>query len=415
MRLKVTQNDYLFSIINKAITAITGFITAAIINRFLGPSLKGEYTYIMNVINIVAIAGNLGVYQSYPKSYKDKMPDVCSRYVSIIYAQCVIYSIVALVAGIVQGSFLYFVIFLIVPSQVMANQLSMVTMVEKIRYRQYVQIVTLILKTLIILLIALVLPTSLVAVFGLLLFINVLQCILYIVRLKVRFSVQFFSKEFLSYIIKFGIYASVSEILLILNYRAAVYMLKYYVDYYQIGLYSVGAGIAECVWMIPDAFKEVLFSRTSRGNPVKEINYTIKLNMYISLFIILIMFIFGREIILIYSGSEFLDAVTVTQIILLGVPAMALFKITNPLYLANGKQKQYCYILAISVLTSVGLNMVLIPFMGICGAALATVVSYSVCGITFYIQYVREYRVKWYEPLLPRKGDIKEFINLFAR
>lgn len=415
MQFSLFRNDYLFSIVNKTIALITGFVTTALLNRYLGPALKGEYTYIMNVINVVAIVGNLGVYQSYPKSYKDKMPDACGRYVTLIYAQCLMYTLIATVAGIIEGSLLYTVVFLLVPSQVMANQLSMVIMVEQIRYRQIVQITTLILKTLLMLVIALAAPTHLVLVFLLLLFINVLQCVLYIGRLRTRCSIRLLTKAFISYAIKLGVYAAISEVLLILNYRASVFMLKFYVDYYQIGLYSVGAGIAECIWAIPDAFKEVLFSRTSRGNPIREINYTIKLNMYISLVLILFMLLFGKEVVLIYSGAEYLEAVPVTQIILLGVPAMALFKITNPLYLANGKQKQYCFILAVSVFTSIVMNLLLIPLMGNCGAALASVMAYSVCGVTFYVQYIREYKVKWYEPLLPRKGDLMEFINLFAR
>ena len=415
MKRLLTKNDYVFSIINKGVSAITGFIVAALINRYLGPSLKGEYAYLMNVVNIAAIIGNFGIYQSYPKSYKDRILEVKNKYVSLVLSQFVVYTVLAAILGIISGSWLYTIAFLIVPSQVTANQLSMIVMVEQIRFRQYVQILTLIFKTIITLVVELTCPTSLVIVLIIILFINILQSLLYLWKLHARCSIKLLTRDFIRYTIKFGIYAAVADLLLIFNYKADVLMLKYYVDYYQIGLYSVGAGIAECIWLIPDAFKEVLFSRTSRGNPISEINFTIKINMFVSIVLIIIMFIFGKEVLLIYSGREYLGALSVTRIILLGVPALSLFKVTNPLYLANGKQKLYCYILLVSVIANIIMNLIAIPLFGINGAALASVVAFSVCGIAFYGFYVKEYGIKWYEPLILKPKDLKIVIDNFKR
>ena len=415
MKRLLSRNDYVFSIINKGVSAITGFIVAALINRYLGPSLKGDYAYLMNVVNIAAIIGNLGIYQSYPKSYKDRILEVKNKYVSLVLSQFVVYTVLAAILGIISGSWLYTIAFLIVPSQVTANQLSMIVMVEQIRFRQYVQILTLIFKTIITLVVTLTCPASLVIILIIIQFINILQSLLYLWKLRARCSIKLLTRDFISYTIKFGIYAAVADLLLIFNYKADVLMLKYYVDYYQIGLYSVGAGIAECIWLIPDAFKEVLFSRTSRGNPISEINLTIKINMFVSIVLIIIMFIFGKEVLLIYSGREYLGALSVTRIILLGVPAMSLFKVTNPLYLANGKQKLYCYILLVSVIANIIMNLIAIPLFGINGAALASVVAFSVCGIAFYRFYVKEYGIKWYEPLILKPKDLKMVIDNFKR
>ena len=62
MRVSLFKNDYLFSVINKAISGITGFMTETLMNRYLGPFLKGEYTYIMNVVNVVALWAKLVAY-----------------------------------------------------------------------------------------------------------------------------------------------------------------------------------------------------------------------------------------------------------------------------------------------------------------------------------------------------------------
>ena len=411
MKIKVLKNDYAFSLFNKFVMLLTSFITAALINRYLGPSLKGEYAYIVNITNFLSVIANFGIYQSYPKKYKDKIKNVKEIYCTIIIIQFVFYLIIASVIGFLSWNVLIFVSALIVPTQVLANQLSMITMVENIKYRQIVQIYTLILKTLIMFLIMIFLPKKIIIVLVLLLIINVLQIISYLYKLKCKFDYSFMSKSELISIAKFGIYAGISELLLIINYKTDILMLKLFVDYYQIGLYSVAVSIAECIWLFPDAFKEVLFSRTARGNPIKEINLCIKLNVFVSLIIIIVFYLFDKFIIGIYAGTDYLDATIIMKIILLGIPFMALFKITNPLYLSNGKEKQYCINLLISAATNIMLNLALIPIFGDNGAAMASTISFSVCGLLFYTKYVRDYDILWYEPLVLRKKDVLTIIN----
>ena len=63
---KIMKNDYVFSLFQKMINILTGIITVAIINRYLGVSLKGEYEYIKNIVNVLNIIFGFGLYASYP-------------------------------------------------------------------------------------------------------------------------------------------------------------------------------------------------------------------------------------------------------------------------------------------------------------------------------------------------------------
>ena len=415
MKLIILKNDYVFSIINKILSLFTGFITTALINRYLGPSLKGEYTYIMNIVNLLAIVLNLGVYQSYPKSFRDNVPNIKSRYLTVVYLQCFVYILVSLILGIVSKNLILFLSALMVPSQVLANQLSMIMIVEEVRYRQLIQILSQIVRLFMVAFATFVFKEQVVIVLMIYLLINVYVCFSYIYKLKAKFNVCYIDKKFISYLITFGMFSMASEILLLINYKADILMLKYYVDYYQIGLYSVGAGIAECVWLLPDAFKEVLFSRTSRSNSINEVNFAIRLNMLFSIIVIVGMFMFGRFVITIYSGKEYLDAITVTRIILLGVPSMALFKITNPLYLANGKQRLYCLILAVSAVINIILNLLLIPILEINGAAIASISAFTICGGLFTFFYVKDYQVKVRDLLILNRKDLKKIKEIIKK
>lgn len=408
---KLLKSDYTLSAVNKLVAVFTNAVYAALVNRALGPALKGEYAYILNVVEIVVIIANLGFYQSYPKNFKEHMPDVKQKYTNLFSMQFLVYLLVAVICGIVSGSLLYAVIFLLVPMQVLATQLSMITLIECIRYRQRVQIFSQLLKTALVLPVYFFLKQRIVCVFCILFIFNTFQVISYFVRLRCIPRPNDVDVRFLKSAFSFGLFAMISALLILLNYKLDILMLKRCVDYRQIGLYSVGAALAEFIWLIPDIFKEVLFARTSRSDAIEEINMAIRISMFVSICAIFAMLIMGRWILLIYAGEEYAEAYKVTNILFLGIPSMALFKITNPLYLANGKQKMFCMILAVSAAANIVMNIITIPKFGITGAAMATVVSFSVCGLAFYVKYLIDYRIKWYEPLFLRINDIKVIVR----
>ena len=200
MKSKIVENDYIFSILNKFISLFASFITIALINRYLGPALKGEYTYIMNIANFLAIVLNLGIYQSYPKSYKDNIPDVKSKYCSLIFLQCVIYVIGALMIGIGTKNWLLLISSLIVPSQVLANQLSMIMIVEEIRFRQIVQIIAQFVRVGFVAGASLLLPKYVLTVLIIYLLANYYICFAYIIRLKASINLKTIDKQFVLYL-----------------------------------------------------------------------------------------------------------------------------------------------------------------------------------------------------------------------
>lgn len=405
---KAMKNDYFFSMLNKMVSLFSGIVFSALVNRTLGTELKGEYAYYSNIISVVAIILNFGLYQSYPKSYKDGLNNIKGKYLSLFTVQSILYTIVAIILALISGEVLNVVLFLTVPAQVLTTQLSMVVLVEHIRYRQVIQISSQISKMLLMIFVYVFFPSSLFAVFTAILLFNVIQIILYYNKMCGDGIKIECSRGFLKYVFSFGVLAMVSALLNLLNYKLDVIMLKSYVEYSQIGLYSVGAALAEFIWLVPDMFKEVLFSRNSRKNAISEINMAIKISMLVSVVAFVGMVLFGKVVIQIYSGKEYLDAYGVTIILLLGVPSMSLFKVTNSLYLANGKQKMYCATLLSSTIANVLMNIILIPRFGICGAAFASVTAFFISGIFFYLNYIKDYGIKWYEPLIFTKDDMKK-------
>lgn len=409
--LKFLENDYVFSIFNKVVAIFAGVITSSLMNRFLGPELKGQYSYICNIVSLVAIIGNLGFYQSYPYSRRNHVDHCAEKYIDAFAFQFILYLAVAGIVGLATRNITVAVAAFLIPVQILSEQLAMIALVDFIKFRQRMQIVAILVNLLATVVIYFMAKPGVIAALALLYMKDILFIAACAVKLKYKPKPFGVKTDFMKYLLKFGIYSMLAAVLNRLNYKLDVIMMERYLPYSEIGLYTVGIGLAEYAWLIPDAFKNVLFARTAKKNSVNSVVMSIKVNTIITIFMLAGMLLLGRFIIGFLYGAEYLDSYSVTCIIFLGVPAMMLFKLIGPLYIAEGKQKIYFVILAISVIANAGLNIALIPVLGKLGAAIASVGSYMVCGHVFYIKFIHDYNIKWYEPLVLRKSDWTGLIN----
>ena len=94
---------------------------------------------------------------------------------------------------------------------------------------------------------------------------------------------------------------------------------------------------------------------------------------------------------------------------------MVIYKIISPLYVANGKQKKCFGILFCGVLANVGLNFIMIPSLGKMGAAISTVLSYSICGGILLFDFVRTYTLNLMDCLVMKKNDVIKFVNILRK
>src|SRR5699024_1226951 len=61
-------------------------------------------------------------------------------------------------------------------------------------------------------------------------------------------------------IIKYSSISMLNDLLTNLNYNLDIIILSFFVSKSQIGIYSLAVSLASMTWIIPDAFKEVLFN-----------------------------------------------------------------------------------------------------------------------------------------------------------
>lgn len=408
---KLLKNEYFMSLFTKATLVVIGLMTSVLINRFLGPSLKGEYAYLLNIINIVVLILNLGVYQSYPYLKRNSGQEVKNQFFNIFIMQFCIYMVIAVLLCLVLNKTQYLLIFTLTPLLILTKQLNFISLVEDINLRNKLNIGNQLFYVVVLLLIYMLAPQSIYYVFVALYTKEIFFLVRMIYKYKYKFSYKLVNKQILIKTLSCGFFPMLSALLITMNYSIDIIILKYFVDFELIGYYSVGVALANQVWLIPDAFKEVLFSRTARNDSIDDIKLSIKINLYISVFVILFITILGRKVIYILYGAEFVPAYSVTIVIFLGIMPMIFYKMIISLYNANSKQKLSFVILFASVIINVILNFIMIPLMSIMGAAVASVLSYTLCGILFTYTFMQEYGVNLHDLFLLNKDELIRLRN----
>lgn len=387
------KKDYWIAIICKTIVILTELLITIFINRGLGVASKGEYSYIMKVVEVLYILCSIGLGQAYATFRKRGEEKLRDAFVFLGFLQ----SVLVLACGIAIVhifSIDYGITIVVLTSlSVLKFIFSMIAVIEKNILRNIIQVV---INILYVMVLAILFFTDICSLNSVLLCYGIVEvtriillCLLY--RLKPSF--RQLSCATIRDIYKIGFTTMILMLLVTLNYSIDTVMIRNMSSSYSTGIYSVGVNFASMFLMIPDAFKDVLFGDASKKNFDSHTAYSaIKVSIGISVIGIIGWLLLGKFAINLLYGNEYLNSYSVTAILFFGCISLTFFKILQPIFIADGNQVVACVYLGISVVSNIAANYFLIPSMDYIGAAIASVISYSVCGGLFLFKYQRKIR-----------------------
>lgn len=412
---KLLSNIYTISILKKFNVILFGVFSTALLNRYLGPTNKGEYAYTLSIANIMVVLFNFGINLTYPnfKRRQDK------NYLPIFQALSIFeFSVLVLIAAIsyiVTKDFNILMVILLTAIGVFRMQLNYFNLVENIKSHSLITIVSAFLNFIFILSVFIVSESNLL--YAYLVYISKDLVIIYLSfkNLRKEISLEHFNYRVWKEIIRFGFIPMYTTLLISINYKIDVIILKFLnVNLLLIGLYTVGVSLAEYGWLIPDIFKDVMINRTARRDDVENMAFSLRISSTMMFFVFAGLVIFGEQMILMLFGHEFIDAYIVTVIIFLGIYSMIYCKIIGTLYIAKGQWRFYATVLTLSVISNVIFNFILIPIWGITGAALSSIISYTIAGLAFLLDFKKLYSLKLLDLIIVNKQDIIKIKSLFS-
>lgn len=401
---------------------IAGLLASIILARVLGPDKFGIFTALIIIPMIVVSLTNLGIRGSAifhvgkGKYNKDEL--VSSIVLLLIFAS---------VLGMIISAVTYWVydepnftlmmiglVLLVIPGRLAiiyfggiflgndeirkANQLNWIT--NAINLAFIALLVWWFKFEILGAIIAFLVSASIVAIYGLIL-----------VRrsFKLRLTIH---KEILVGLLKLGVLFSFSFFIIQLNYRIDILLIEKLRDATEVGLYSIGASIAEQLWQLPLAISIVVFSRSAgSANRQEMAGMTIvllRLSFLFALFASVLMFFLVPFLVPLIFGDAYIPSIRIIQLILPGIIMVVIFRILSGHIAGIGKPELTIYIFLPALLVNVLLNLLWIPSYGGEGAAMATNVSYSLGSFAYLIAYSRTVKVPVREIVSYKKSDFMQ-------
>lgn len=411
----IINNDYMLNTISKLLTMLIGVLASVFSIRFLGVENKGIYMYILQASKIGIIIFNLGVYQSYSYNYKNYGKDTLKKYSDVFFVQFMVCGILACLVGAVSGEFTVIMIALLTPFSMIKTQYENIVLVENLRLNAFVRVFNQVLLTVCYAVLCFTVNSSVVYIVLITVVVDIFTVVFYLMKLHYMPKIWQVDLVFLKQVLKFGFLPMLSLLLTRVNYSVDIFFLEHMGLSQDLGQYSFATTIIDYVWMLPVAFKEVLFSKSAK----KFDRINIAVSVKVSLSFIVCCFggfaLLGKPLISLVYGGEFLPSYEIVLILIVGALPMTMYQLLGTVLVSQGKRMAHFASLAVSAAINIAANIYAIPLWGMYGAAWASVISYTVCGTVLTAYFCKTYSFGLKELFLPSKNDVAKIKKLIKR
>jgi O-antigen/teichoic acid export membrane protein len=217
--------------------------------------------------------------------------------------------------------------------------------------------------------------------------------------------------------VKFGIKGYLGNAIQFLNYRLDMVLVAFFMNITFVGYYSISVALAEALWYLPGAVGTVIFARTP-GMKAEDANRSTpricRNTFFVTIMAALVLFALSRYIITLFFGSAFLPALKPLWILLPGIVALSIPKVLGNEIAGRGKPIVGTIVAGVSLAVNIPLNLLLIPRIGISGAALASTVSYSVSAVVVLAAFLKISGNSWIDTILLKREDLKIYTGVLS-
>jgi O-antigen/teichoic acid export membrane protein len=222
----------------------------------------------------------------------------------------------------------------------------------------------------------------------------------------------------LSEYFRMALKVAATSLVTLLNYRADVYIVAVFLPAFDLGLYTVAVAAAEAL-LVPTQIAALVTSphigSLDREAASRLTARCVRNNLIVAGVICAVIFAIAPLLVQLFYGSSFLPLVPALRILLIGVVALSLGSPLSSYYtLKLGKPEVALVLAGGSAVLCIATALVLVPHLGIEGAAVASTVAYIAGQAVAIVYFSQRAYVPFAAILLPTREDFVVYRD-FAR
>jgi O-antigen/teichoic acid export membrane protein len=210
-------------------------------------------------------------------------------------------------------------------------------------------------------------------------------------------------------LVGYGILFAISLLLIRLNHKIDILILKRMCDLAEVGYYSLGVNVAEMIWQVPMAVGLVLMTKSATTDNqdlvTRQVCSTLRISMLIVLAATLVLFLAAPLLVRLAFGDAYLPSIPIIRAILPGIMFFVILKILNSQFIGTGKPQLTFIALLPSLALNIVLNLLLIPHYKGVGSAIATNFSYCMASVMLIWVYSRTFKISFSQIFRFRRSD----------
>ncbi len=215
----------------------------------------------------------------------------------------------------------------------------------------------------------------------------------------------------------YGLKSHIGTVMELLTYRADFLIVSLFAGPVAVGLYACAVNMAEVVWKLPEAVTVVLLPKAAALPPSFARELTIRVSrlaLLVVTILFLVLVILRKPLILLLFGPAFLPSAGPFLILVPGFIAFSVWRVLAYGLLAQGFPQIYSLTAGLSFLTMLIGDFLLIPRMGISGAAWASTGAYILATAILVVLYRKKTGATLAGMAVPRFSDWSAVLQAFG-
>ena len=218
---------------------------------------------------------------------------------------------------------------------------------------------------------------------------------------------------------RFGLKVGLVNLVSLLNYRADLYIVALYATTTELGMYTVAIAAAESL-LVPTQVAALVTSphigSLDRESAARLATRCVRNNLLIAIIVCGLLFVVAGPIVHVLYGSAFLPIIPALRILLLGVLALSLGSPMAAYFtLKLGRPEIPLRLAGLSAAVCIALAVILLPRLGLVGAALASSIAYTVGQFAAFWYFMRTTRATLAALLVPTRADMTLYYGFLMR
>jgi len=404
-------------------SAVIGMATSILVARYLGPEMRGYYGLVLLAVGTLTAFGHLGLGSAIAYyTGKNEIPRgeimtflvVSSLVIGSVLAAAflIVYPYIPeiwtgiprsiMLIGLLAVPFTFFQSYLMRFSLAMfkVKEKNIISFLNTLSYLVMITIVIVLMR-----------KGYAAAVFSSTAAIAVSTAVGFaLVARSVRPAKQFNT----SLLRPFLTYGSMAYAIMVLNFfnrRVDVYLVKHFLTVSDVAFYQIAVSMAERLWMIPNTLDAILYPTlmTTDKDPSKFTAMVCRNNLFIGALLSGCLAFGARILVVPLYGPDFAAVTNVIYSLLLGVTVAPLSVFLWTFFATRNQLRIGVFASAVGTVSTLILNFLLIPRMGIIGAGLAMSTSLCVTAAVLIAIFTRRTGASLRETLIVNRDDFRMY------